>query len=584
MHVDVLESIEQLRAVEDNWNAVYRSDPEATYFLSWQWICNWFETARLRWAVLAAKSHEDDDGYIAFFPIRFSTQINGDGEFRHVIRMGGSYYAVYTGFISAPEFRLNAARKFLDHLKKRNWSEVHLDDIFSGQEALVEALAGLHDEDLIVQKKARSKHITSQGEDIDHDIYIVVDLYDSVEEFLMNNFRSRTRRHERRALRFLEEPNGYEVTMAAEENIGEYVEILLDMWSKQWYKNKSYALQITSNTRNIIQRCFKYGGIFLSVLWLDGRAIAAMLALADKERFICFLGGRDLSLGNPSPGLMLHMHAITWATEHNYKIYDLGTGNYGYKYHLGAREIDISRYIVRTRNGKNTQGLLDRENLSGAFDEVRILVRNGWLSRAETACRHILDFDPDHEQAAATLEEIGRQREEAGRRLAEAIRRQKDNLVEEAARAFQAVLERDLGNFEANYYLGAILLKGGRAKEAELHLRRAVAVRPDVASLHNNLGALLITLGRLPEALGSFEEALRVKPDFPEALNNRGIVLKALGREEEALAAFSRAMSLRPDYDKAVRNYNELVDGMAAKRQEAREPAASSAQDGAGEA
>ena len=117
-----------------------------------------------------------------------------------------------------------------------------------------------------------------------------------------------------------------------------------------------------------------------------------------------------------------------------------------------------------------------------------------------------------------------------------------------------------------------------------MHLRRAVAVRPDVASLHNNLGALLITLGRLPEALGSFEEALRVKPDFPEALNNRGIVLKALGREEEALAAFSRAMSLRPDYDKAVRNYNELVDGMAAKRQEAREPAASSAQDGAGEA
>src|SRR5690606_21373248 len=99
----------------------------------------------------------------------------------------------------------------------------------------------------------------------------------------------------------------------------------LDLWEKQWSeRNKNYANFIIGNTRSMIEKCFGYGGIVFPVLWLDGKPIAAILALADKDRFMCFLGGRDMSLNNPSPGLMLHMYAIRWAIANGFRIYDLG--------------------------------------------------------------------------------------------------------------------------------------------------------------------------------------------------------------------------------------------------------------------
>ncbi len=38
MIVDIIDSVESLRQVKDNWESVYRADPEAHYYLSWAMI------------------------------------------------------------------------------------------------------------------------------------------------------------------------------------------------------------------------------------------------------------------------------------------------------------------------------------------------------------------------------------------------------------------------------------------------------------------------------------------------------------------------------------------------------------------
>ncbi len=40
MQIDVLDNAESLIQARESWEAVYASDPEAQFFLSWTWIRN----------------------------------------------------------------------------------------------------------------------------------------------------------------------------------------------------------------------------------------------------------------------------------------------------------------------------------------------------------------------------------------------------------------------------------------------------------------------------------------------------------------------------------------------------------------
>ncbi len=96
--------------------------------------------------------------------------------------------------------------------------------------------------------------------------------------------------------------------------------------------------------------------------------------------------------------------------------------------------------------------------------------------------------------------------------------------------------------------LGIIAHQSGKLGEAIEHIRRAIAIKPDVALYHANLGEMCRLAGRIDEAIAAGRRALEINPDYPGALSNLGIALFDQGKFEEALDLYDRAIALRGQF------------------------------------
>lgn len=96
--------------------------------------------------------------------------------------------------------------------------------------------------------------------------------------------------------------------------------------------------------------------------------------------------------------------------------------------------------------------------------------------------------------------------------------------------------------------LGLTLFQIGRKEEALEHLRRAVHIRPDEASILNLLAISLIDSGKTAEAEKVLLQAIRIKPDYLLAHMNYGRLLVDAGRLEEADREYQTAIRIYPEF------------------------------------
>ncbi len=159
---------------------------------------------------------------------------------------------------------------------------------------------------------------------------------------------------------------------------------------------------------------------------------------------------------------------------------------------------------------------------------ARKLHHNGHLEEAERAYRALLASTPGNIDAVhllgIVLGQLGR--------LDEAVDR-----LREAAR-LSPMSQEIIGN------LAGVLGSAGRHAEATEALAAALRLQPDNHLGHENLAVALEYLGRLSEAEAAHREAIRLRPGFAEARCNLGNVLRKLGRIEPALAEYQHAVSL----------------------------------------
>lgn len=124
----------------------------------------------------------------------------------------------------------------------------------------------------------------------------------------------------------------------------------------------------------------------------------------------------------------------------------------------------------------------------------------------------------------------------------------------DAARGYQALLERDPTDTAALHLFGVLHQQCGYPDRAVDLIGRAVALRPQVAAFHVNLAEAHRSLKQYDQAVDCCRTALRLQPDYPEALNNLGLALHDLGRDEEAVEQYRAVLALRPDFAAAQNN------------------------------
>lgn len=123
-------------------------------------------------------------------------------------------------------------------------------------------------------------------------------------------------------------------------------------------------------------------------------------------------------------------------------------------------------------------------------------------------------------------------------------------------------VEQDPGCALCHAKLGAAIFQGpggggARAAEAESHLRRAIALRPDAPTPHFNLGTLLLVRGQYPEAERALLDYIRLTPTALDGAQRLGLLYVLQGRAREAVAllgqtrgsAAAAAVSRRPGAD-----------------------------------
>ena len=120
--------------------------------------------------------------------------------------------------------------------------------------------------------------------------------------------------------------------------------------------------------------------------------------------------------------------------------------------------------------------------------------------------------------------------------------------------------------------------------EAIIHYRRALQIKPNFAQAHSNLGTALLLKRQVDEAIMHYQKALEIDPNYAEAPYSLGNAFLAKGRYNESIAAYELAVRIRPDYfeahynlgrvlatigktDEALKEFNEAlrIDGNSAK-------------------
>jgi tetratricopeptide (TPR) repeat protein len=144
--------------------------------------------------------------------------------------------------------------------------------------------------------------------------------------------------------------------------------------------------------------------------------------------------------------------------------------------------------------------------------------------------------------------------QQSGEAFEAAVALHRRGRLDDAARLYEAALQRDPKHLDALHFLGLVRSRQGRHEEAHRLFRKALNQQPGSPDINHSLGFTLAALGRHDEALARYEKALAAKADFPQALNNLGIALAELGRHEEAMAAYRRATGLDPNHAEATLN------------------------------
>ena len=344
--VDAISGIDNLGAIEREWESVHRADPEANVFTSSAWLRGRLSALGDRWRVLVARPGAGKP-IVGLLPLRFLPSLPAermpwekepffpvaDSEVRG-LGMAGSPLADYTGFVCSAGYEDVAVAAFAEYVQHNmEWAYLEICDAIDPR---LDAFLGHFPEPRFRVERRPPTPCP------------FLDLNESWEAYLGARPHPRMRREIRHDLRAMERLPGLRRTSVADD--GELqISVLLELWQGNWGTIPEPQL---SQYRSIFRSCLESGSLWLDILWDGDAPITGLLAFLDHERrsFCFYITGFDKRYAAFSPGTVIVAHAIREAIRQGYRFFDFLRGDEPYKFSLGAelRQAENVTIIRRT--------------------------------------------------------------------------------------------------------------------------------------------------------------------------------------------------------------------------------------------
>lgn len=497
MRVEVIEGSPAIAGLRAHWESVYDADPEASYFLSHDWLFGTPQGAGRDGLVLAARDPRAGDEYAAFLPIRLNTE-HEDGKFHNELNLCGNFNSDYTGFICRPEAEDAAIPAFAARLGRMRWRRLRLLNFAPSDRRTRLFLQAFS------SKVLQLKHLKTVNPDgTDNGICPHATLAADWDTFLATNVSANTRQKIRRFLRQVEGSDAFRFTHTTNETFERDLEILIRLWSERWGENKGKRLAaIQSSVRRMLRNALETGTLFMPMLWHEDRAICALAILVDarKKAYNFYIGARDDDFRGPPAGLVLHAYAMRHAIAEGIVKYDFLRGNEPYKYAFGATEARIRSLLISTKSGRNLGEGLDPRCIGYVRNRVAGFYRNGDLSLAAAGYAQLQETRPD-DRSLIYLRGV------VAARLGD---------TSTACEAYRTLIERDPASLKTWIRLGrAVLSEYGTWNEAVAAYSALLGTVPDQRLVAPLLGRVLARLGQVDFAVAVIESAQRRAPEDP---------------------------------------------------------------------
>jgi Tfp pilus assembly protein PilF/CelD/BcsL family acetyltransferase involved in cellulose biosynthesis len=502
-------NFEQLRR---NWNAVYKADTLAQFFLSWVWLSGWFQIVSDPWLVLAAQP-DDDSAYVAFFPLILTKEQNNDGQIYPKLCMGGNRMADYTGLICIPGYEEPVIAAFADYIENQlNWSTFHLENILDTDPRmalLIDRFSG--------DNFDRQKLKISNQDGIDNYICPYLSLPETWEQYLQGVLSLKMRRNVKRFMRTVENSDEFRITQTTADNLEQHIQILIDLWQARWHNKKGdQCQQIIGFLGRILRHCCDNNCLYFPVLWQGDLPVGAIACWIDSEKksILFYITARDDRFNNPAPGIILNAYGIKYAIENGFKTYEFLRGNEPYKFSFGTQERFIKHIVIKRKAFQSNHPNLDVDPMMEAFQQAVQHHQLNHLAEAEQGYRQILEKQPKHLNALQRLGVLMQQKED----------------YQSAENLLKTALDIDPKSPQAWFSLGNLYQTQGRFSEAINAYHKVLVLQPNAVAVYNNLGYTWQQQQKWEAAISCYQKALKIQPKCTEADVNLGNVLYAQGQ------------------------------------------------------
>lgn len=354
MKIDIIDSLDRFLALRRDWEAVYAADPEAQFFLSWDWYAKWIHQIEGEWLVLAARPDGEGARYGAFFPLRVRVKVKDGGRVHRQLLPAGNRAADYTGFLCTPAAQARAIPAFARRIKTLSWTDLDLECFNASAERSRLFLAAFPPGDYA----ARGFRMVSTADGVDNAICPYVELPGDWESYLQR-LGPNTRQKARRFLRKLDSAEELRVSVADSATLERDLDILLGFWTAKWGERKGESAPVIARVlRRMVAHCHQVGALFLPVLWRNEEPLGALAILVDRQKrsLLFYVSGCNTVTNNPPPGFLLHAYSIRHAIAAGFTTYDFLRGNEPYKYAFGVKERRISHIVLRARSAVTRGG------------------------------------------------------------------------------------------------------------------------------------------------------------------------------------------------------------------------------------